>query len=358
MDAYESSDEGQSGKDLVFPDFDDIAVSTRTFTAQTNMDLNIPRIAYALPITEYIVVPKRRGRKKAGPAIDPNAHIPYGSIITVDYMGDIRGVNLKCKCAPRPEREDDESTDEDSLCSHCRKQREKKSRKGFRNSFTVVIILDKPVNFKVYLNGTFQMTGCKTHTHAEMCVKYIWNAIKLDPKMFTLRYGEYLDALFVPAMRNIDFSLGFRVDRERLHRYITTQTNWYSLLETSIGYTGVNIQIPLETSISNMQIINVVMTNLEDEWAEGKTVGYDTYLSRIDPKDRRAKLNKERDNTFLVFQSGCLIMSGCCADFMRPVYYEFLDVIRACYDDIEERLKRPSIDNEDLCAAAFAICAM
>lgn len=324
-----------TGKDLVFPEFDDIAVSTRTFTAQTNMDLDIPRIARALSITEYVVIPKRRGRKKRGPVVDPNKDIPYGSMITVDYMGSIRGVNLKCKCVPVSER-----ANEHHLCSHCTKQNEKKNRKGFRNSFTVVIVLDKLVNFKVYLNGTFQMTGCKTHTHAEMCVKYIWNAIKYDESMYTLRTGTCLDAIFIPAMRNIDFSLRFSVDREKLHRYITTKTNWYSLLETSIGYTGVNIQIPLQNSITEMQLINVILDDIEQEWAEGVTVGYDSYLERINPKDRRAKLTKDRDNTFLVFQSGCLIMSGCCSAFMKPVYYEFLSVIRECYDDIVEKLRQ------------------
>ncbi len=361
MRAYESSDEDLPGRDLEFPDFDDVAVSTRTFTAQTNMDLDIPRIANALEITDYIVVPKRRGRKKAGVVVDPNKDIPYGSIITVDFAGSIRGVNLKCKCASKTKAKNDsdaESTDEDALCSHCRKQRQKKSKKGFRNSFTVVIVFDKPINFKVYINGTFQMTGCKTHAHAEMCVKYIWNAIKHNPKMYTLRTGKHLDALFIPAMRNIDFSLGFRIDRERLHRYITTKTDWYSLLETSIGYTGVNIQIPLQTCISNMRIINVTINNLDEEWAEGHEVGYDTYLNRIDPKDRVAKLTKERDITFLVFQSGKLIMSGTCADFMRPVYYEFLNVIRECYDEIEERLNEPGSNDEDLRAAAYAICAV
>ena len=360
MSMSDNTSKVRTGKDLVFPVFEDIQVSTRTFTAQTNIDLDIPKIANFLPIVEYVVVPKRRGRKKRGPVENPNENMPYGSMITVDYMGKIRGVNLKCKCMQPLEGEPIAKGEEDKqLCSHCRKQRDKKNRKGFRNSFTVVIILDKPINFKVYLNGTFQMTGCKHRHHAEMCVKYVWNAIKNDTSMYKIRTGTCLDAIFIPAMRNIDFDLGFSVDREKLHRYITTHTDWYSLLEQSIGYTGVNIQVPLANSITDMQLHNVVLDNLEQEWVDSKVVSYMFYLDRIAVKDRAAKLAKERDITFLVFASGRLIVSGCCASFTRPIYYQFLQVIRQCYHQIEERIKDPSSESSrNLATEVYAICSM
>jgi TATA-box binding protein (TBP) (component of TFIID and TFIIIB) len=343
----------RTGNDLVFPEFDDIKVSTKTFTVKTNVDLNIERIAEILPIHEYIVVKKRRGRKKKGPVTDPNKNVPYGSIITVDYMGKIRGVDTKCKCE-KPDIRVSTSTEETmndpaltligesqhnpDLCSYCRKKKEKKTQKFFRNSFTVVILFDKRINFKVYRNGTFQMTGCKTHKHAEMCVKYTWDAIKHDLSLYTLRLGTCLDALFVPAMRNIDFDLGFFVDREKLDFFITTETDWYCLLETSFGYTGVNIRIPLKNDITEMVLRNVVLENLDEEWNDGHEVNYQHYLDLLPPKDQKIKLDKNRHNTFLVFQSGRLIMSGSCASFMREMYYEFLGVIRECFDQIEERL--------------------
>ena len=53
-------------------------------------------------------------------------------------------------------------------------------------------------------------------------------------------------------MRNIDFGLNFYVDREKLDEYFNTCTDYHSLLETSFGYTGVNIKIPISNVHLNL----------------------------------------------------------------------------------------------------------
>jgi len=336
---------------LNFPDFDTIEVSTTTYTAQTNLVLDLDKISARLPLTEYTVVPKRRGRKKKTVVEDPNKDVPYGSIITVDYKGELRGTNIKCKCC----KVEDEPT---SRCSHCVKQQTKKNKKGFRNSFTVVIVLDKLINFKVYKNGTFQMTGCKSLDHAEMCVKTVWNFVKSDPEMHSFSFGTSLDVIFIPAMRNIDFSLGFKINRKRLHQYITRETNWHSFWEEDIGqqiYTGVNIQVPSNKKVTEMKLTNIVVPSKEDEWGEKTLVDYMTYVDRIeDTKDKRTKLGAKKDNTFLAFESGNLIMSGCCEEFMRDSYNDFISLIKDAYSEIKEQNK--ASESSDIANLVFSIC--
>ena len=106
----------------------------------------------------------------------------------------------------------------------------KKKSKWFRNSFTVVIIMDdKPINLKVCKNGRCQVTGVKYNKQVEECLKYIWSHIKAEVgNIFTYSSDDHLEALFIPAMRNIDFSAGFLIDREKLARYMTTQTEFHS----------------------------------------------------------------------------------------------------------------------------------
>ena len=58
----------KTGATLTFPDFDDIKVSTKTFTATTNLNIQIDLLFKNLPITSYIVTPKKRGRKPNRPA--------------------------------------------------------------------------------------------------------------------------------------------------------------------------------------------------------------------------------------------------------------------------------------------------
>ena len=303
-------------KKLAFPDFEDIPVSTKTFIVMTNIVLDIKKLFEFLPITDYIVVPKRRGRKKKAPGTDPNKWIEDGAIITLDLANNIRGVLLKKK-----------------------KKRDGKSTDYFRNSITVVMVIDgKKINFKISNNGKFQMTGCKKDEHAEECVKHIWNYIKDSEGIYRLpETTKTFRAIFIPAMRNIDFSLGFLLDREKLDEYFNTHTDYCSLLETSIGYTGVNIKIPVKKSISDLKIKQI--SYRDETWRKPKMVAYEKYLNTLKLKDQQKKLEKERFNTFLVFHSGKVIMSSMCEFFAKDTYYEFLDIIRKNYMYFEERLE-------------------
>lgn len=308
-------------EDLKFPCFDSIKVSTKTFTSTTNLEIDINGLFHKLPITPYVVIPKKRGRKKKCEKVDPNKDIKYGSIVTVKCEGELRGVEIKSK-----------------------KLKPGKKKKWFRNSITVVIILDKPINFKVCRNGTFQMTGCKSHEHCEQCVKHIWKYMKKYPTLYKFTRGKNLEALFIPSMRNIDFSLGFLVDREKLNYYMSSQQEFHCLLETSFGYTGVNIKIPLTEDITTMKIKKLSFNKKTDKWIE-KWTTYQEYIDLLSHKDRDSKLTNPRYNTFLVFHSGKVIMSGLTADFMRDVYYYFLSIMRESFEQIEERLE-PALDEE------------
>jgi len=351
-----SDNESDDGSHLIFPDFDSIKVSTKTFIVNTNMTLDIDKLFNFLPITDYTLVPKRRGRKKKDEPVDPNTGIPSGSIITLEYQNNIRGVDLKKK----------------------KKNKDTKKRGNyFRNSVTIVMIMDdKKINFKVSRNGKFQMTGCKRDDHGESCVQWFWHYIKDSKDIYTLsdeqrveplieivvepcvepcteivvedesdsdsdvevveKIDSNMKAIFIPAMRNIDFDLNFKVDREKLDEYFNTCTGYHSLLETSFGYTGVNIKIPIVKPIQELKLKQL-------EYVDGKFndpvyVPYDDYLATLPDKDVAKKLKKQRYNTFLVFHSGKVIMSGMESTFMKDVYYEFLDIIRDCYNIIEERL--------------------
>ena len=315
---------------LKFPEFDDIKVSTKTFVVKTNLFLNLKKLVEYLPTTEYTVIPKKRGRKKKIGTLENNITVDSGSIVTMKYENKIRGVELKQKKS---------------------QNNKKKKSKWFRNSFTIVMIIDnKPINFKICQNGVFQITGCKFDEHAEKCIKYIWLYIKhLQNIIYSFSEGENFESLFVPAMRNIDFSVGFMVDREKLSRYMSVQTEFHSLLETSFGYTGVNIKIPIDYDISKMEIKKILYTNtnfdednntdINKDWKEIDTY-YMEYLNKLTEKEKNKKLNKERYNTFLIFHSGKTIMSSINAAFARDSYYYFIKIIKTAYDLIEERLDK------------------
>ena len=283
-------------------------VSVKTFIVYTNLDLNIDDIFAKdiLPITPFVVVKKRRGRKKKVQEEDPNVHIAEGSIIKLQYMKEIKGAILK----------------------------EKVSKTFFRNSMTVdIIIEDKRLNFKVSRHGKFQITGCKNDLQPEKAVLYFWNYIKDYTALYKFRETDHLRLCFEPVMYNIDFNLGFLVNREKLDVYINTKTPYRSLLELTCGYTGVNIKIPVTTPYSELKI------KCKDYMPSGDAkvshIAYDAFIEKmisegIDMKD------EEKLNTFLVFQSGKVIMSGKAAVFMEDQYNEFWKIINRCEGFIKE----------------------
>jgi TATA-box binding protein (TBP) (component of TFIID and TFIIIB) len=325
LKSYDSKVTEHNGKkELKFPDFDGIKVSTKTFIVITNIILDIKALFDFLPITKYILVPKRRGRKKKIEPQDPNKDIPFGSIITLEYQNDLRGIDLKKKK---------------------RKKDKGNGKRGsyFRNSVTIVMIMNgKKINYKVSRNGKFQMTGCKSYQQAESCVKCFWEYIRDNNKIYKLKIVDdnikspVLKTIFVPAMRNIDFALNFKVDREKLDEYFNTNTPYHSLLETSFGYTGVNIKIPIAKPIQEQQLKQIKWVN--GKWKQPETVPYSDYLKMLPEKDQQKKLKKRRYNTFLVFHSGKCIHSGMSKVYMKNGFEEFIRIIRECYDYIEERL--------------------
>lgn len=293
-------------------DFKKIEVSTKTFTATTNLQINIKELFDYLPVTPYTVVPKKRGRKKKGQETLINQNIEKGSIITLKCEGKLKGVELKPQ-----------------------KQKNGRKQKWFRNSITIVIILDKPINFKVCRNGTFQMTGCKTSKHALECIKVTWDLIKNGENLYKFSKGDKLECLFIPSMRNIDFSVGFLIDREKLNKFMSEQEEFRCLLETSFGYTGVNVKIPLEKNIETMKIIKLYET--DNIWHEEPGT-YKDYLDILPEKEQKHKINSQRYNTFLVFHSGKIIMSGLTSEFMEDTFYYFINTILKSQDKIEEKL--------------------
>ncbi len=292
--------------------FEDVKVSTKTIIITTNMTSDIQYLFKNLPITDYVVQPKKRGRRKKVVVEDPNKDLQDGSIITLKYLQNVRGAILKSS---------------------------KSSSAGyFRNSLTVVMhVCGKLVNFKISENGKIQMTGCKEDSHAEQAVKHFFkhiSSLQSDVPVYTLN-GANFYAVFFTVMTNIDFSLGFNVNRENLDQYINDNTDYTSLLEASMGYTGVNIKIPLKKP-TDLTFKWLEFVKEKNAWEENY-VSYDKYLSILDDKERRKELNKERFHTFLVFQSGEVIMSSMHIKYMKDMYSKFMGIVNDCNDLIREK---------------------
>jgi TATA-box binding protein (TBP) (component of TFIID and TFIIIB) len=299
-------------------DFNSIPVSTKTIIVSTNLDLDINSLYEKLPISDYTIIPKKRGRRRGGVVANPNENLSPGSIITLKFQGNCRGVDLK------------------------KKKKEIQSKKYFRNALTVVMKIEnkvasgvfehKLINFKISKNGKFQITGAKNDENAKDCLGFFWKYI--------LNFKEFenvpeLNIFCTNVMTNIDFPLGFLVDRQKLDIYLNEESDYKSLLETSFGYTGVNIKIPLK-NLDGYKIINHCFDR--DGNFKTKYIDFADHYLTLDPMAQKKYDDKVSYITFLVFQSGNVIMSGMAKELMESYYNDFWNIIDECKDIIIERL--------------------
>lgn len=268
--------------------FEELKVSTRTIIASANVEMDMEEVFKALPMTRKAV---SYGGKKYSVFIE-----------TAHYRNQVREHNVKGVMI------------------------DTNNQKSFRNALNVVMMLNdqKRVNFKVSKNGKFQITGCKDPDHAGVCVFTFL-------EMLGAWEGRRVFVSLEIVMTNMDCGMGHCINRQALDKIINTTTPYHSLLETSFGYTGVNIKFPVE-----MDWRHATMPTLEWELGKPETL----QLGRM-PLSEAAPLKKEKTkyNTFLVFHSGQFIMSGMCEETMKDDYYRFMGIARSHEDQIREVLE-------------------
>lgn len=307
--------------------FDEIGISTETIIGKTNAKINIAELYKMLPCVDYRLEPKKRGRRpKDEKKVEPPV-LNEGDITYLEFEDETRGTPPKSKRKNKTSKKDDN----------------KKNDNYFRNSLTIVMWCGgKLINFKISKNGKFQFTGCKNDNNAHSCLNHIINYVNesnSNRKILTIPPSSNMEVIYITVMANINFSLGFCVNKENLDDYVNKNTQYYSLLETNFGYTGVNIKIPLP-NLNDVPITKMVFDKQTNEWERIK-MSYSDYFLTLDEKEKAKEKNKTRYNTFLVFQSGNVILSSPHKECMRNTYHEFLNIIQTSRTFIEEKIVKP-----------------
>ena len=156
----------------------------------------------------------------------------------------------------------DEIPKGDSLKKEKKEKKEKKAKKKkekitkngnkpsgrkpyFYNQVTLHVYIGKIINMKIFNNGRIQMTGLKSETMGTEAIQHLLD-ILLNLKEET-RIKICLNDTSIPklietniVLINSDFDIGFKIDRENLHRSII-EKGYYSSFEPCI-YPGVNIK--------------------------------------------------------------------------------------------------------------------
>ena len=210
-----------------------------------------------------------------------------------------------------------------------REKGEKKKRKVKPNpkNFLNCIFLTfrsscKKVNLKLFKNGVIQLTGCKGVDHSKTVLLSFWKVVRKT----TLRHKfDCLECYLVSVMRNINFNMGFSIDREKLGNYIVNNSNNYVISRVVGGFMD-RFVIPVE-SIKDMPVYRLKIEN-EEDIEEGETVKYEEFSNS---KNKASK----KYITITIFQTGRVLFSGPHEKYQDPVIDWFFSLVEKIADDIK-----------------------
>lgn len=288
--------------------FDQYPISTQTLIISTNITID------CLQYFEAIVCPEvsKPISGKTRMMVQHENEVPEGSIVFAQYKQHYKGTAFK-----------------------------KISEKYFLNSVTIIMrVHTKFINIKVSNKGKLQITGCNENIYALSILKYFWRhlePLKNSIWSFQTEGDNSFEAVVVPVMCNINFSIPFQINRESLNSVINTQTQYVSILEPSDGYVGVNIKITVkEESLEEIHVDRFIH-RANGEWEKTETRFMD-YILTLSPKEQKKKIAKCYVNTFLVFYSGKVIMSGGISHTNRKcAYHNFMEIVHRHRDAIQAK---------------------
>jgi TATA-box binding protein (TBP) (component of TFIID and TFIIIB) len=307
-----------------------VKISTKTIIGVSNIECDIDKIYENLEVREMneidrqkilclIPFKKQRGRRKKESEKNIEEKKNLSALLIQPVKGDIVGLYYQNHQKGLP-------------------QYLKYNKKYFRNALNIIMMLSdtKKVNFKLSKNGKIQMTGCKEDDDAKECLMLFFEKLfQQCPNAITLTNDNpSLIIHYYTVMTNIDFNMGFKINRQKLNVMINKTTEFNSLLETSFGYTGVNIKMPMYLD-ENILIDKLIMK--DGKW-ETLNVTFYSFLDEMNDTFRTQELNKKRYNTFLVFHSGNVIMSGMRIDKMMDLQESFFKLLQTHRHEIEELL--------------------
>ncbi len=344
-------------------EFSELNTSTRTVMVYTNIRFNPEQIFRSIYVTPLDPTSLPLTKKKKN--VDKKRlKAPYGSIISLQKGHFIRGLDLRrgkkhwcaANCTPMEKKGDNmvkintvveelHTLHNDTkvikyFCTECKRYYTLKQLgkiTSFLNQTTIVISIENILLNIMMFKDNFKIAGCRSDTDASTAIELLWkHYISKVENGYTLTSGTEPRFVFQLVMRNVDFKLGFYVDRENLNR-LMNEEKYSDLVYMShcenTGQTNVNIKM-YSKKPDDYQFDCLVFPDNEDF--------YYTKLSE-NPYNLK-KRYKQNFTTFIVFSSSEIILSGRYESNMKKLYDFFIKEVGENKSFIEEKISEPGTD--------------
>ena len=136
-------------------------------------------------------------------------------------------------------------------------------------------------------------------------------------------------------MRNVNFNLGFLVDREKLGKYIIERRSNYKISPVIGGFIGMQFVVELE-SIDDMPVYKFEIKK-NGELIEKESISYTEFTDII--KVNNNNKNTKKNINIAIFQTGRVLISGIHEKYQNPLIEWFLNLIKEIKTDIKTKDK-------------------
>ena len=283
-----------------YPEFETIPVSTQTFTVRTNI--------FNIDLQSFF------------DNVFPNVQTtPIDStIVYIKYQKLEKGIK-----------------------QHIIKNTKKESNKGrnFLNCITLIIIANKKINVKIFKNGVFQLTGCKSIHNVETCINVIFLTLKTIPSSFSFVNSDTNLVVYIKSvMRNVDFNLGFKINRDNMLQCLDIYSTF--IVPPPMGNKmDIKIRIPLTPD----DIKNITILKISYPTQEKTELKFKDCFEIIEPDEKKRK--NKLENKFItisMFQNGKVLLSGV-NEFFQKKYYIWLMELAIQYRTLIENKTEPAV---------------
>lgn len=285
--------------------FANIPVSTQTFTVRSNIaHIELQNFYELLQPTN----------------IDANSQKDnnIGNIVCIKYKMLHKGEISEAKIKKR-------KTEDKSVTTN---------KKNFLNCVTLIIEIEKRINIKIFKNGVFQLTGCKNISNVKKCLHTILIELSKFSDCFKFNAQDTDFVIYIKsAMRNIDFDLGFKINRTLLATYLFENTD-YNVPPLTTTNMGVKIKIPLE-NVETLPITKITYPSQNEE-----IILFKDCFDVIEPDAK--KLKDKLKNKFIsisIFQNGKVLMSGIDETFQEKYYIWLINLL----ETIKHQIVKPDL---------------
>lgn len=330
----------------------------------SNMLFNLSKIFKEVNIT-HVNTPLTKKKKN----VDKKRLVaPYGTIISIQKGNQYRGIDSRktakhwCAANCREVTQKGNKTvkvntivESPSLiegtdiyeikyfCTQCKTYYTLKQLKkitNFLNQVTIVLSIGSVLLNIMMFKDNFKIAGCKNDKDAKEATLILWqdfvNRIENGWEIRPQFSGEHPTFIFRLVMRNVDFKLGFFIDRKALNKLMNSKKYTGRIFMSQCETTGhTNVNIKMYTQEPEGYKYECLVAPLDEE----------PYLSELENNPYKAKkTNKKEYTTFIVFSSSEIILSGRYEERMKDDYEFFVSEVFENRKLIEEKIKEPDTD--------------